>query len=142
MGDKLMQPTLNTIEEILDAHLALMATDTEAWAELLTEDVIVDFPYAPSLGYPGQKRGRTALYNHIKTALADMENLTFSNVRKYRTEDPDVIWAELHGSAYVPSTGRRYEQDYVGLFKVKDGKIAYYSEYWNPVALTDAFGNT
>jgi uncharacterized protein len=81
-------------------------------------------------------------YNHIKTTLTDMENLTFSNVRKYRTEDPDAIWAEVHGSAYVPSTGRRYEQDYVGLFKVKDGKIVYYSEYWNPVALTDAFGNT
>ncbi len=137
-----MQSNLNTVEDIFDAHLALMATDTEAWAELLSEDVIVDFPYAPSLGYPDQKRGRTAMYNHIKTALVDMENLTFSNVRKYRTEDPDVIWAELHASAHVPSTGRRYEQDYVGQFKVKNGKIVYYSEYWNPIALTDAFGNT
>ncbi|WP_407885069.1 nuclear transport factor 2 family protein [Scytonema sp. NUACC26] len=142
MGDNLMQPTLNTIEEILDAHLALMATDTEAWADLLAEDVIVDFPYAPSLGRPGRLEGRSAAYNHIKTALTQMQNLTFSNVRKYPTTDPNVLWAELHGSALIPTTGRRYEQDYVVRLKIKDGKTVYYSEYWNPVALTDAFGNT
>ncbi|MEH2078505.1 MAG: nuclear transport factor 2 family protein [Nostoc sp.] len=136
-----MQSKLNTIEDILDTHLALMATDTEAWADLLAEDVIVDFPYAPSLGRPGRLEGKSAAYNHIKTALTQMQNLTFSNVRKYPTTDPNVLWAELHGSALIPSTGRHYEQDYVVRLKVKDGKTVYYSEYWNPLALTDAFDN-
>jgi len=127
------------VENILDKHLELMATDVDAWAELLAEDVVVDFPYAPSLGRPGQLVGRDTLYNHIKAATAEMDNMTFSNVRKYPTADPDELWAELHLSAVAPSTGRSYEQDYVGRFKIKDGKIIYYSEYWNPMALTAAY---
>ena len=112
-----------------------MATDPEAWAELLAEDVIVEFPYAPSLGWPGRLEGRAAAYNHIKTSLVDMQNLTFSNVRKYPTTDPNVLWAELHGSAFVPSSGTQYEQDYVAKIVIKDGKVVQYSEYWNPIAM-------
>jgi uncharacterized protein len=141
-----MQPTQdlkqNTVEEILDAHLALLATDTEAWIDLLDEDVIVDFPYAPSLGRPGRLEGKAATYNHVKTALTQMQNLTFTNVRKYPTTDPNVLWAELHGSALIPATGRHYEQDYVVRIQIRDGKIVYYSEYWNPMALMNAFGDT
>ena len=130
--NELMQ---SEIERIFDANLALMATNTEAWAELLAEDVIVDFPYAPSLGWPGRLHGRAAAYNHIKTSIPNMQNLTFSNVRKYQTTDPNVLWAELHGSAFAPSTGQRYEQDYVVKVVVKDGKVSHYSEYWNPIAM-------
>jgi uncharacterized protein len=123
------------IEDMLDQHLRLTVIDTEAWAELLAEDVVVDFPYAPSLGWPGRLVGRQALYDHIKTALVDMPDLKFSNVRKYPTADPNVLWAEVHGSANVPSTGKRYEQDYVVKMVVKEGKTASYSEYWNALAM-------
>ena len=123
------------IERILDSSLALMATDTEAWAELLAEDVIVDFPYSPSIGSPGRLQGRTTTYNYIKAALVEMQNLTFSNVRKYPTTDPNVLWAELHGSAFAPSTGKPYEQDYVVKVVIKDGKVSHYSEYANPIAM-------
>lgn len=125
----------STIENMLDEHLRLMVSDTEAWAQLLAEDVVVDFPYAPSLGWPGRLVGRKALYDHIKTALVDMPDLKFSNIRKFPTADPNVLWAEVHGSAYVPSTGKQYEQDYVVKMIVKDGKTVAYSEYWNPIAM-------
>lgn len=123
------------IEDLLDKHLQLMATDVDAWAELLTDDVIVDFPYAHSLGRPPRLEGKAAAYNHIKTSVADMQGLTFSDVRKYPTQDPNLLWAELHAHAYVPSTGKQYDQDYAVKLITRDGKTARYSEYWNPMAM-------
>jgi NAD(P)-dependent dehydrogenase (short-subunit alcohol dehydrogenase family) len=46
-----MQQTQNLdrpISEIFDAHLALIGTNVPAWADLLAEDAIVEFPYAAS----------------------------------------------------------------------------------------------
>ena len=126
----------STIENLLDEALRLMVPDTKAWSELLAENVIADFPYAPSLGWPGRFVGREAVYERIRTALLDMPDLTFSNVRKYPTTDPNVLWAELHGSARVPSTGKHYEQDYVVKIVAKDGKIAHYCEYFNLLAMS------
>jgi uncharacterized protein len=125
----------STTENLLDEALRLMVPDTRAWSELLAEDVVADFPFAPSLGWPGRFVGREAVYERIKTALVDIPDLTFSNVRKYPTTDPNVLWAELHGSARVSSTGKPYEQDYVVKIVVEDGKIAYYCEYFNLLAM-------
>lgn len=123
------------IEEIVETALGLMVPDTKAWSEMLAEDVVVDFPYAPALGLPGQIRGRQAMHDHIANSLKTMPDLVFSNLRTYPTTDPDLIWFEVHGSANVPSTGKAYEQDYVVKLRVKDGMIVSYSEYWNPLAL-------
>lgn len=123
------------IEDIVDKALRLMVSDTKAWSEMLAEDVVVNFPYAPDLGLPGQVKGRQAMYDHIANALKNMPDLTFSNLRKYPTSDPDLIWFEVHGSANVPSTGKAYEQDYVCKLRAKDGVIVAYSEYWNPAAM-------
>lgn len=123
------------IEDTVDEALRLMTVDTKTWAEMLAEDVVVDFPYAPGLGWPGQVRGRQAMHDHVANALKNMPDLQFSNLRKYPTADPDVIWFEVHGSANVPSTGKAYEQDYACKLTVKNGKIVHYSEYWNPIAM-------
>lgn len=141
-----MQSTQNfeqkTIEEILDAHLALISTNTEAWAELLAENIIVEFPYAAALSKPPRLEGKAAVYNYVKAAIAPMQNLTFINVRKYPTTDPHVIWAEVHGEAIITTTGCRYQQDYVVRMESKDSKVVYYREYWNPVAVIAAWGDT
>ncbi|MGL4238802.1 nuclear transport factor 2 family protein [Tabrizicola sp.] len=123
------------IENLLDDALRLMVADTRAWSHLLTEDVILDFPYAPSIGWPGRLVGREAVYQHIADALPMMPDLKFSNVRKFPTTDPNLLWAEVHGSGNVPQTGKKYEQDYVVKLIMKDGKVAQYSEYWNPIAM-------
>lgn len=123
------------IEDIFDENLRLMTTDTRAWSELLAEDVVVEFPYASALGWPGRLDGREAAYNHVANSLPMMPDLTFSNVRKYPTTNPNVMWAEVHGSANVPSTGKKYEQDYAVKLTLSNGKVAHYSEYWNPLAM-------
>jgi uncharacterized protein len=132
----------STADRVLDAHLALIATDIQAWADLLAEDAIVEFPYASSLGSPERLEGKLAIYDYMKNAIARMQNLTFTNIRKYQTLNPDVLFAEVHGEAMMIATGRHYQQDYVMRLEIKAGKIFCYREYWNPSAVLDTWSDT
>lgn len=132
-----MQPT--QIEEIFDTHLALMiASNIEVWSELLAEDAVMEIPYAAALGMPPRLEGKAAIYNHVKAGIVQMENIAFTNVRKYPTADPNMLWVESHGEAMISATGRQYQQDYVMRMGFKDGKIVYLCDYFNPVAVMSA----
>ncbi len=135
-----MQPT--QIEEIFDTHLALMsASNMEAWSELLAEDAMMEIPYGAALGMPPRLEGKAAICNHIQAGIVQMEQIAFTNVRKYPTADPNMLWIEFHGEAVISATGRQYSQDYVMRMGFKDGKIVYLCDYFNPVAVMSAFGS-
>jgi uncharacterized protein len=140
-----MQQTQNVdrlpILQIFDAHLALIGTNVPAWAELLAEEAIVEFPYAAALGASTRYEGKSAIFNRIAESIAQMQNLTFTNVRKYPTTNPNLLWAEVHGSAIIAITGREYQQDYVMRMETQADKIVQYCEYWNPAPILESWGN-
>jgi uncharacterized protein len=129
------------IDEILDAHLALVGKNIEAWSDLLAEHAIMEFPYAAALGMPARLEGKAAIYNQFKEGIAQMQNLTFTNIRTYPMVEPNLLWAEYHGEAIISATGRHFQQDYVTRLQIADGKIVYFGNYFNPTAVLDAFGN-
>jgi ketosteroid isomerase-like protein len=129
-----------TIDQLVTAHLERIGTDIERWLELLAADAVVEFPYAGSLGIPPRLEGRDAIRRYFVETIAGFEGLTFTDVRTHVTSDPDVALVEVHGAAHITATGRRYEQDYVMLVKARQGRIALYREYWNPLPAIAAFG--
>jgi uncharacterized protein len=131
----------NTIFEVFAAHLALIGTDIQAWSDLLAEDAVVEFPYASALGASDRFEGKSAIINYMKTAVTHMQNWVFTNVRKYQTSDPNVLFAEFRGEAVFAATGHPYQQDYVARLEIKDGKIVHYREYWNPVVILNETGS-
>lgn len=141
-----MQPVQNTKQQttaqVFAAHLALIGEDFEAWADLLAEDAVVDFPYASVLGLPERLEGKFAIYHYIKNVTAQMQNWTFTNVREHQTTNSNVLFAKFHGEAVFVATGRQYQQDYVLRFETKNGKIIHYREYWNPIPILDTTGST
>lgn len=132
----------NSIAQVFAAHLALIGTDVEAWSKLLAEDAIVEFPYASALGSPSRLEGKPAIYNHIKNAVAQLQNWIFTDVREYQTLLPNVLFAEFHGEAVFVATGQPYQQDYVVRLETKNGKILHYREYWNPVPILEIVGSS
>jgi ketosteroid isomerase-like protein len=126
---------------ILDAHLSLIGTDIERWFELFAEDAVVEFPYAKGLNLPERLEGREAIRQYFKDTPKHFVGLTFTNVQRHVTADPDVALAEAHGTATIAATGSGYEQDYVMQVKTRNGRIVLYREYWNPVPGLKAFGN-
>ncbi len=128
-----------TAAQAFDAHLALIVKDIQAWIDLFAEDAVVEFPYASALGSPERFEGKSAIYNRMKDALVQMQNLIFTNIRAYQTLNPNILFAEVHGEATIVATGHLYQQDYVMRLETKDGKIVHYREYWNPTPVLDTW---
>ncbi|MEN9869469.1 MAG: hypothetical protein RLZZ171_452 [Cyanobacteriota bacterium] len=129
-----------TTEQVFAEHLALIVTDISAWVNLFTEDAVIEFPYASDTAK--RLEGKEAIYNYMKDVPVQMQNLIFTNVRKYPTSKPNLLWAEVHGEAVIAATGRHYQQDYVMRLETKEGKIVHYREYWNPISAIKAWGST
>lgn len=55
--------------------------------------------------------------------------------------DPDWVLAEYRGEIEMLATGGPYNNHYCGLFHLRDGKIVLFREYYNPIVLTEAFGD-
>lgn len=126
--------------ELLSLSVERLGTDLHGWLDLLTEDAVVEFPYAESLGHTGRLIGKPAIAEYFARALQAFSGLTFRELRMYPGRDPSIAVAEVHGSAIITPTGKRYEQDYVMLVHSRDGRIALYREYWNPLPVLESFG--
>jgi uncharacterized protein len=137
-----MQPSPNaeqqTTVQILTELLSLVSQNVPTWVDLFAEDAVFESPYAP--GTPKRVEGKVAVCNFIKTALTQLQDLRFSNIRAYPTTNPNVLWAEFHGEAVAATTGRPYQQDYVLQLETKEGKVVHYREYSNPLSTIAAFG--
>lgn len=45
------------------------------------------------------------------------------------------------GEIQIAATGKPYNNRYIGLFRLRDGKIVLFKEYFNPTILTESFGS-
>jgi len=132
--------TLPTAEVLLREHLALITHDHQRWLALFADDAVVEFPYAGSLGRSTRLEGKAAIDEYFGGASPVFLELAFRDVRVHVSTEPGLVVAEAHGSARIATTGKAYEQDYVMVLEVKEGKIARYREYWNPLPAIDALG--
>jgi uncharacterized protein len=125
---------------LLETHLDLIVRDISAWLELFEDDAVVEFPYAPSLGLSRRLEGKAAIEQYFRETPGTFRELQFRDLHLLPSSDPELAFAEVHGSALVGPTGAPYEQDYVMLLRTKRGRIIHYTEYWNPVPAIIAFG--
>jgi uncharacterized protein len=128
------------ITQFFTTFLSLMTQDLHALMKLYAEDAVVEFPYAFDM--PRQLEGKKAIYAYFKNALAQMQNLRFTNIQVYPTSDPNVLWAEVEGEAIVAATGLPYQQAYAMRLEVRNGQIVHYREYWNPMIAIEGWANT
>lgn len=122
----------------LQDHLALIGTDLDAWLRLFRDDAVVEFPYCAKLGLPIEFRGKAAIEAHVRRMTSSMAELTFSQIVIYPAADPTTAFAEFHAEAFVGPSRHEYSQDYISLVQLRDGKIALYREYWDPIRVQGA----
>jgi uncharacterized protein len=107
--------------------------------ELLAEDVV--FEYVVSVpGYPQRIEGRRAVaelyrdYGH-GIVLRSADQLT---VHLDREASVLVLEYAVHGQAV--RTGRPYDNRFISVITVRDGKVTHWRDYLDPVAVFDALG--
>jgi uncharacterized protein len=120
-------------------HL-LSEKDLSAWIDLWTEDAVQDMPFSPP-EFPKRLEGKKAIARHYSSLPQTVGKMVFLDLKLYPMQDPNWILAEYRGEIEVLATGRFYNNRYCGLFQFKNGKIALFREYYNPLTLREGFGD-
>jgi ketosteroid isomerase-like protein len=116
-----------------------VALETQQF-ELLKEVFAIDGkqfnPYAPE-GFPKSFDGVEGIFKQYSGLTASFGQMRFPRTI-YATEDPDFFFVQFRGEIAIKAGGK-YENDYLGTFKLKNGKIIEYTEYFNQVVMAKAF---
>ncbi len=109
------------------------------WISLWAEDGVLEFPYAPA-GRRRAYRGKADILAYMKHATGRVAVDAVESMRVFPMLDPDIAMVEVsvRGRAIVNNTP--YNQSFVMIFELKDGKLHRYREYWNPLTTMDAMG--
>jgi ketosteroid isomerase-like protein len=114
----------------------------EAMGSLLADDVVIETPYAPP-GRPRRFQGRDEWLAFARAARAATPPLRFDecrNVVVHETTDPEVIVVEYELAGTVTTTNVHAAACFIGVLRVRDGRIAHWREYQNVLAIARALG--
>lgn len=105
--------------------------------DLFAEDVIFEFPYAPE-GLPRRLEGLAALADHLGR-LGPMLALGEFTLHAIHPAGETVVF-EFSCQGEGAATGLPYDQDYISVVTLREGRIARYRDYWNPLVAVHALG--
>lgn len=107
--------------------------DIAGAAELLTEDAVMALPYLEQIE---DLHGRNAIVAQIEATMVQMlEAMHFTYDAWYEAVDGETVIGEYRSKCPIRGREGFYENDYIAVFKLRDGKIALYKEYLNPLKL-------
>jgi ketosteroid isomerase-like protein len=129
-----LDPFFRIIEEGLAGFV-----DGEHFFDLLAEDVIFEFV----ISVPGYRRrvdGRRAVAELYRGYGSNIVLQSADELAVHRDGEASVIVLEyaVHGQA-VP-TGRAYDNRFVSVITIKEGKVTHWRDYLDPVAVFNALG--
>ncbi|MEI5906821.1 hypothetical protein WAK64_07080 [Bacillus spongiae] len=120
------------------AQSILAANNSEEGFEYFADDIVLEFPYAPSLDMPDRFEGKEVATTYLRQMLTQLKELKLHSIRSYAVEgEPDIIINEYEGDA-VTSEGNTYTQSYMNKMLFLDGKLILLREFWDPMAVIDA----
>lgn len=131
-----------TKQAVIDFLTALEDKDMDKFASVWAEDAVQDMPFSPD-SFPKRVTGKANILQHYAAwpEISGKANFTDELVF-YPLQDATMIFAEWRGNVEIIPTGQIYKQRYGGLFRVTDGKIELFREYFDPIIFQSAFGLT
>jgi ketosteroid isomerase-like protein len=123
----MQQQWLGTAPDLMDSELA--------------DDVVIETPFAPP-GRPRRFQGRKEFLEFAKAERASLP-VCFEECRDvviHETADPEVIVVEYELAGTVTTTDHRAAAPFIGVLRVRDGKIVHWREYQDALAIAQALG--
>ena len=114
-----------------------LASDAISFIDMLAEDAVMEFPYAP----PGSiKRldGKATIAKYMEEVSGRLQIERFAPPVIHPTPDGFVLETSCEGVA--THTGKPYNQQYISVITLRDGHIVHYRDYWNPLVVLEAMG--
>jgi uncharacterized protein len=108
------------------------AGELAALVDLCADDVVFEFPFAPP-GRPARVEGKQEVGDYLQAVSGRRRIEAVPSLEVHETVNQDVAIIEMTMTGTVTATGAPYEQSYVVVLTVRDGLIARYRDYWNPL---------
>jgi len=118
-------------------YAAFARHDIQRILDALAEDVEWIVPGSKEIPYAGIRRGKTQVAEFFKSLGRSTEINRFEP-REFVSEGERVAVAGYY-DGWVKPTGRRFEEEWVMLWTLRNGKIIRLREYMNPASLEAAF---
>jgi len=127
-------------QKLMGAYQTLLAQQRfDEWVELWADDGVLEFPYAPA-GRRRAYQGKADILAYMKHATGRVAVDAVESMRVFPMLDPDIAMVEVAVRGRAIANNAPYNQSFVMIFELKDGKLHRYREYWNPLATIDAMG--
>jgi ketosteroid isomerase-like protein len=119
---------------------AILAKDIASWVKLWADDGVFEHPYSPP-GYKKQVVGKQAIAEYMSGFPDRFDVREFNLVGLIQNEEGTEAFTEITCKATALTTGRPYNQHYVGFMRVNEaGKLVLYRDFWNPLVAIETFG--
>ena len=115
------------------------ATATPLTGDLLTDDAVIEAPFAPP-GHPNRFEGRQQFLDYANPRRAVFP-VRFDECRTtavHDTTDPSTIVVEYELTGTSTVTGHQATAAFIGVLTARDGKVARWREYQNTAAIAQA----
>jgi ketosteroid isomerase-like protein len=106
--------------------------------DLFADDIVVEFPYGPSLGMPDRFETKPVMVAYSRQLFKDLPGLTMRDRTFYSADgDPNTVFIEYISDVPTPG-GNTYRQVYINKMQFRDGLLVHMKEFWDPKRILDA----
>lgn len=134
-----MADEFDSFGALLRAALGAKLSPADTFLRLFAEQMVFEFPYAPE-GFPHRLLGRDQLAEHLGRLGPMLEFDRFELEAHHDCGNVSVLEFSCTGRGV--DTGAAYDQRYISVVTIRDGRIAQYKDYWNPLVVLAALGGT
>ncbi|RYG69097.1 nuclear transport factor 2 family protein [bacterium] len=116
----------------------LLSPNATTFIGMLAENAVIEFPYTPP---GGQKRveSQAAIEKYV-AGVSGMLDFGAMTLHARHNSEGGVVILEFSCNGSGTQTGEPYNQDYISVITIRDGLIAHYRDYWNPLIALKAMG--
>ncbi len=127
-----------------DAFVAMLEAlgrkDYDGFERHLDPDLVCEWPYVVMKGFPTQMSGARRLREALEVSWVTFTPYRYRIQHLHDLADPDMLVAEYSShSTYLPRNAP-YENLYIAVVRFRDGKVAHWREYVNPLVTLEALG--
>ena len=112
---------------------ALQTGNIDGWMEIYTPDAVHEFPFGPN-GAPRRLEGRDAIAAYMSQLPSRIHFGSLSDIRVRQAGDELIIEATGHHRRITGDSPM--DLSYVWFITLRDGKVAHFRDYMNPLQLS------
>ena len=114
-----------------------LAPGAATFPDMFAADGVLEYPFAPP-GLNTPVAGRNAIVANFERMRKLLRIDGVADVAEIETGDPDMVVLEFSGFGEGVVTKEAYDQCYVSIICLREGRIVRYKDYWNPIAFVHA----